>query len=290
MGLYENYQIANVSIHTPTWGVTECRLFDGICISVSIHTPTWGVTPRFFISLLMSRSFNPHTYMRCDRAGNSLTTWLTVSIHTPTWGVTISSWTISVGKEFQSTHLHEVWRQRSLHIPPTISFNPHTYMRCDKHYANLPTYNKVSIHTPTWGVTVVITTGVDPVSFNPHTYMRCDRISNRCELSHSKFQSTHLHEVWPCMYRWKIQIRGFNPHTYMRCDGHEAMVLMVVPLFQSTHLHEVWLSTNFFSCRFSMFQSTHLHEVWRPWGDGLDGSSLVSIHTPTWGVTQYQFF
>ena len=109
--------------------------------------------PRFFISLLMSRSFNPHTYMRCDRAGNSLTTWLTVSIHTPTWGVTISSWTISVGKEFQSTHLHEVWRQRSLHIPPTISFNPHTYMRCDKHYANLPTYNKVSIHTPTWGVT-----------------------------------------------------------------------------------------------------------------------------------------
>ena len=131
--------------------------------------------PRFFISLLMSRSFNPHTYMRCDRAGNSLTTWLTVSIHTPTWGVTISSWTISVGKEFQSTHLHEVWRQRSLHIPPTISFNPHTYMRCDKHYANLPTYNKVSIHTPTWGVTVVITTGVDPVSFNPHTYMRCDK-------------------------------------------------------------------------------------------------------------------
>ena len=68
--------------------------------------------PRFFISLLMSRSFNPHTYMRCDRAGNSLTTWLTVSIHTPTWGVTISSWTISVGKEFQSTHLHEVWLSR----------------------------------------------------------------------------------------------------------------------------------------------------------------------------------
>ena len=174
--------------------------------------------PRFFISLLMSRSFNPHTYMRCDRAGNSLTTWLTVSIHTPTWGVTISSWTISVGKEFQSTHLHEVWRQRSLHIPPTISFNPHTYMRCDKHYANLPTYNKVSIHTPTWGVTVVITTGVDPVSFNPHTYMRCDAGNSVHGRKVSRFNP---HTYMRCdRKRWMrcCWRKSFNPHTYMRCD------------------------------------------------------------------------
>ena len=78
-------------------------------------------------------------------------------------------------KEFQSTHLHEVWQSWQFSHDLINSFNPHTYMRCDKHYANLPTYNKVSIHTPTWGVTVVITTGVDPVSFNPHTYMRCDK-------------------------------------------------------------------------------------------------------------------
>ena len=175
--------------------------------------------PRFFISLLMSRSFNPHTYMRCDRAGNSLTTWLTVSIHTPTWGVTISSWTISVGKEFQSTHLHEVWRQRSLHIPPTISFNPHTYMRCDKHYANLPTYNKVSIHTPTWGVTST----------------RGQYRGNR------KFQSTHLHEVWLGVV---IMVTGINE--FQSTHLHEVwlsngLIAKFIWKFQSTHLHEVWL-------------------------------------------------
>ena len=198
--------------------------------------------PRFFISLLMSRSFNPHTYMRCDRAGNSLTTWLTVSIHTPTWGVTISSWTISVGKEFQSTHLHEVWRQRSLHIPPTISFNPHTYMRCDKHYANLPTYNKVSIHTPTWGVTVVITTGVDPVSFNPHTYMRCDLFA----------------------WIWGMVETSFNPHTYMRCDNRGKTVCWYDRV--SIHTPTWGVTANSMNYKINqMFQSTHLHEVWPIW-------------------------
>ena len=34
-----------VSIHTPTWGVTDVTSDGIICAgTVSIHTPTWGVT------------------------------------------------------------------------------------------------------------------------------------------------------------------------------------------------------------------------------------------------------
>ena len=156
--------------------------------------------PRFFISLLMSRSFNPHTYMRCDRAGNSLTTWLTVSIHTPTWGVTkkelmeqawqyvsihTPTWGVTrrlratdrVNVKFQSTHLHEVWQKRYTWINMHNSFNPHTYMRCDWATSSRRWIQKVSIHTPTWGVTESATdVNYHTASFNPHTYMRCDPV------------------------------------------------------------------------------------------------------------------
>ena len=76
--------------------------------------------------------FNPHTYMRCDwrasawRRAKTVSihtptwgvTWLDaiviastlVSIHTPTWGVTSNADLINFPQEFQSTHLHEVWR------------------------------------------------------------------------------------------------------------------------------------------------------------------------------------
>ena len=145
---------SGVSIHTPTWGVTmvgETSTYNG---SVSIHTPTWGVTVcnrkrahqhkfqsthlhevwHLKISLQThKKSFNPHTYMRCDE--NKGVKWVKgfVSIHTPTWGVTddqrqllwlyavsihTPTWGVTsyLGQDkgismFQSTHLHEVWQK-----------------------------------------------------------------------------------------------------------------------------------------------------------------------------------
>ena len=35
-----------------------------------------------------------------------------------------------------------------------------------------------------------------------------------------------------------------------------------------------------------LFQSTHLHEVWRFIPRDINGNVVVSIHTPTWGVTR----
>ena len=56
----------NVSIHTPTQGVTEKKRNEIIADFVSIHTPTQGVTKAYPLSK----------------------TWNIVSIHTPTQGVT----------------------------------------------------------------------------------------------------------------------------------------------------------------------------------------------------------
>ena len=76
---------------------------------------------------------------------------------------------------FQSTHLHEVWPIEYIFSRWQLSFNPHTYMRCDvcpfsvTHQCLI-----VSIHTPTWGVTL-------------RSVISKIRV---------KFQSTHLHEVW----------------------------------------------------------------------------------------------
>ena len=75
-------------------------------------------------------------------------------------------------------------------------FNPHTYMRCDYENERHQITNDVSIHTPTWGVTNWRFT----------------------QTSTWRFQSTHLHEVWPFVVSLPRFVVCFNPHTYMRCD------------------------------------------------------------------------
>ena len=122
----------NVSIHTPTWGVTpkvKCTLD---LSEVSIHTPTWGVTLslRDNIWSVTFQSTHLHEvwlfvsvrwYCSCE-----------VSIHTPTWGVTANSMNYKINQMFQSTHLHEVWPIWITEVSNDFqSFNPHTYMRCD---------------------------------------------------------------------------------------------------------------------------------------------------------------
>ena len=80
--------------------------------------------------------FNPHTYMRCD---HFIPVWLdclsgfqSTHLH-EVWRITAD-----LGKRtgvFQSTHLHEVWPLLPLSMDTITSFNPHTYMRCDRFLA-----------------------------------------------------------------------------------------------------------------------------------------------------------
>ena len=75
-----------VSIHTPTQGVTLRKYVGDQLIQVSIHTPTQGVTAiTAYFTLTKS-----------------------VSIHTPTQGVTIAGYCRDIDKGFQSTHPRRV--------------------------------------------------------------------------------------------------------------------------------------------------------------------------------------
>ena len=120
-----------VSIHTPTWGVTLNNGHIHYQCEVSIHTPTWGVTYHCWYNYKITK-VSIHTptwgvtyYKRCEIMK------AIVSIHTPTWGVTYGALLIETKTKFQSTHLHEVWRKRPFRSDKRLCFNPHTYMRCD---------------------------------------------------------------------------------------------------------------------------------------------------------------
>ena len=148
------FECRKVSIHTPTWGVTKRNQRREIAREVSIHTPTWGVTKFLHSSRLLLKFQSTHLHEVWLDDVPFLTENFAVSIHTPTWGVTSTTVTSTINAKFQSTHLHEVWHYQdttrrnytqfqSTHLhevwpgkrvsrQSTRSFNPHTYMRCDK--------------------------------------------------------------------------------------------------------------------------------------------------------------
>ena len=193
------FSLYGVSIHTPTWGVTQqgaVSYYRGI---VSIHTPTWGVT--FVIVMFVDVTVvSIHTPTWGVTEVSRVKRWeAEVSIHTPTWGVTSTSLTRCCNSSFQSTHLHEVW---------LMFGSPKCWGDC------------VSIHTPTWGVTINTMLMVDVASVSIHTPTWGVTIEELIDKSGNWFQSTHLHEVWRDN-TWKRTVHkiGFNPHTYMRCDN-----------------------------------------------------------------------
>ena len=143
-----------VSIHTPTWGVTLQGLPRAPIGRVSIHTPTWGVTigatPAFQFGVFQSTHlhevwllvsqrwcsdcrFNPHTYMRCD-------------------ALLLNNWGYEKGFN-PHTYMRCDCLTASMQRTRNSSFNPHTYMRCDAKFMREIDNIRVSIHTPTWGVT-----------------------------------------------------------------------------------------------------------------------------------------
>ena len=148
----------------------------------------------------------------------------------------------------------------------------------------------VSIHTPTKGVTGWRQAiGGRHQGFNPHTHEGCDvnysidKDGNRTVSIHTPtkgvtyvssinsylgymFQSTHPRRVWPSMWSWKTWWRKF----------------------QSTHPRRVWLDDWTEGWIYRGF-NPHTHEgcdclqlLWLVW-------LLVSIHTPTKGVTDTAF-
>ena len=104
-------------------------------IGVSIHTPTQGVTSGGSYHIQIRR----------------------VSIHTPTQGVTVIPSVIPAVIPGFNPHTHagcDFARGFVFHLH--FCFNPHTHAGCDIERDMISQRTKVSIHTPTQGVTVLL--------------------------------------------------------------------------------------------------------------------------------------
>ena len=216
--------------------------------NVSIHTPTQGVT---LIKLRIASilSFNPHTHAGCDIAARA---WAiearAVSIHTPTQGVTAlmpnwaAIWSVSIHTPtqgvtngpivivwqelFQSTHPRRVWHSITTSSFFFNCFNPHTHAGCDPDSIKSVSYQLVSIHTPTQGVTY----------------------RNRTNNPHYMFQSTHPRRVWQ-MHGSVLTHSVVSIHTPTQGVTQARASMINAEQFQSTHPRRVWLwSTWHASC------------------------------------------
>ena len=165
------------------------------------------------------------------------------------------------------------------------SLNPHTHAGCDNRYKCNYTRRRVSIHTPTQGVT---------------------KLRLLC-FGSSWFQSTHPRRVWPS---YKIVV--VRPFLFQSTHPRRVWLRHITDTvshheFQSTHPRRVWHSPLWYP-RLSMPVSIHtptqgvtnitirtgsIHSFNPHTHAGCDNFDLidmfdfrVSIHTPTQGVTR----
>ena len=149
----------------------------------------WGFNPHTHAGcdcITLSRSyriahgFNPHTHAGCDSTKAPPKPSIKVSIHTPTQGVTmaqarasminaVSIHTPTQGVTFPidtelilylfcfNPHTHAGCDNFQVHAVQNLdSFNPHTHAGCDHQNKVNLRMMRVSIHTPTQGVTALI--------------------------------------------------------------------------------------------------------------------------------------
>ena len=165
-----------VSIHTPTQGVTKTWLYRMGVNPVSIHTPTQGVTTIYRVL-----PYNPR-----------------VSIHTPTQGVTYWYKRRHDKGKFQSTHPRRVWHFLRLEKYGTTLVSIHTPTQgVTGQWGLVGSFFEVSIHTPTQGVTENDNRNEkqDQVSIHTPTQgVTSTLFSNSSILP--RFQSTHPRRVW----------------------------------------------------------------------------------------------
>ena len=212
--------------------------------------------------------FNPHTYMRCDLPSGFL--------HI-------------LGLRFQSTHLHEVWHTWFIYVRGDSMFqSTHLHevwpSRTDSR-SRLLVFQSTHLHE-VWQLSRYLV--IRHFCFNPHTYMRCDYASLNWAATFPVFQSTHLHEVWPNSSKLTFAWAGFNPHTYMRCDTLILLIRFIIISFNPHTYMRCDSGCCVASCCIIGFNP---HTYMRCDGRHSPCHHLVvvSIHTPTWGVTVFRF-
>ena len=123
------------------------------------------------------------------------------------------------------------------------------------------------------------------LGFNPHTHEGCDIYWWNSLHGHECF-NPHTHEGcdWHLLPGAQA-ICSFNPHTHEGCDRPSEPLMDKIKTFQSTHPRRVWQSLPAFSIATKKFQSTHPRRVWLNESCKKIKVVIVSIHTPTKGVT-----
>ncbi len=256
-----------ISIHTPTQGVTKCIPVVTWSDSISIHTPTQGVT-QFVYETSILKPISIHT----PTQGVTVLLFqhhhqLDISIHTPTQGVTYSSFFLPDKiMSFQSTLPRREWRiiywnkkeaivyfnphshagsdsQSSSTPPSVLYFNPHSHAGSDLLLEVLfVLLRQISIHTPTQGVTLKVSPSISITKV---------------------FQSTLPRREWHGEYMWIIRavqisihtptqgvtlwVRGlwslqsyFNPHSHAGSDPALPKSYAKYIVFQSTLPRREW--------------------------------------------------
>ena len=183
-----------------------------------------------------------------------------VSIHTPTQGVTFL-YICNVFRICFNPHTHAGCDNPLPRLTRVHNrFNPHTHAGCDSRSIIKITESKVSIHTPTQGVTmenqmliqlfsVSIHTPTQGVTgraaraasqegFNPHTHAGCD-FCNLPSLQLPNCFNPHTHAGCDRILVSQLgSTSSFNPHTHAGCDLLYTLGI-VDRWFQSTHPRRV---------------------------------------------------
>ena len=233
-----------------------------------------------------------------------------VSIHTPTQGVTTSIMYPAQASQFQSTHPRRVWpfctfamcsEYVSIHTPTQgVTIPCPVWRGCII----------VSIHTPTQGVTTILSImprlilfqsthprrvwlkgGLEherELRFNPHTHAGCDISVLPWYTSINVSIHTPTQGVtWRCV-QFSTFVWSFNPHTHAGCDLWLSLIICWLLCF-NPHTHAGCdLGSVTVLVMSILFQSTHPRRVWHRASNSYRDSIVVSIHTPTQGVTYWR--
>jgi len=126
-------------------------------INISIHTPTRGVTPNNKHQCHAPDNFNPHSRKGSDTSVPASSDRALISIHTPARGVTFDT------KQFVSEILISIHTPaRGVTAAKYLSgtwhthFNPHSRKGSDIKIEFPPIIIDISIHTPARGVTFLM--------------------------------------------------------------------------------------------------------------------------------------
>ena len=122
---------------------------------------------------------------------------------------------------------------------------------------------KVSIHTPTQGVTISLLLCCSVFTVSIHTPTQGVTPPHIIHLLEILFQSTHPRRVWRLNHILTPPNLCFNPHTHAGCDFDQLGMQSVPALFQSTHPRRVWQRQAVLRQLANEFQSTHPRRVWQ---------------------------